>query len=111
MLWPHTKTPVPADAGYELLIERLEFFTCEAQSSHHNFVPHVSTPPLFGKSYKSLLYEDKNLQKPRYANTNFTITIYTKLTALLSIKKFRYEHCLEGEICLIQQTGMANICP
>ena len=36
MLWPHTKTPVPAEAGYELLFEMLDIFTCEEQSFHHN---------------------------------------------------------------------------
>jgi hypothetical protein len=92
MLWPHTKTPVPAEAGYKLLFGMLEFFACEVQSFHHNSVPHISTPPLFGKLYKLLLYEDKNPQMPGYADTNFTNIIYTKLAGLLSIKKFQSIH-------------------
>ena len=89
MLWPHTKTPVPTEAGYKLLFGMLEFFACEVQSFHHNSVPHISTPPLFGKLYKLLLHEDKNPQVPGNAVTNFTIIIYTKLAALLSMKNSR----------------------
>ena len=47
---------------------------------------------------------------PSCADTNFTITIYTKLHALLSMKKSISEHCSAAEICLIQRTGIANIC-
>jgi hypothetical protein len=43
------------------------------------------------------------------ADTNFTITIYTKLPALLSIKKSMSEHRLGAEICLIHRTGIVNI--
>jgi len=92
MLWPHTKTPVPADAGYKRLIEMKEFSPCEGHSFHHNPVLHMATPPLFEKLYKFLLYEDENPQIPDFRETNFTDIIYTKLTALLSMKKSIYDH-------------------
>lgn len=94
MLWPHTKTPVPAEAGYELSFEMLEYFICEAQSFQHNSILQVLTPPLFGKLYKSLLYEDKNPQITDCADTNFTTIIYTILTALLSMKKPMNDHSI-----------------
>jgi len=70
----------------------LKFFACEEQSFHHNSVPHISTPPLFGKLYKLLLHENKNPQMPGYAHTNFTTIIYTKLAALLSMKNSQIIH-------------------
>ena len=45
------------------------------------------------------------------ADTNFTNIIYTKLPALLSMKKSIYEHLflILAGICLNQRTGIANI--
>jgi hypothetical protein len=49
MLWPHTKTLVPAEAGYEIFIEmRKPPFVKHKVDVTTNSVPCKIAPPLFG---------------------------------------------------------------
>ena len=89
MLWPHTKIPVPTEAGYKLLFGMLEFSLVKYKVSITTPYPTYQLLLIFGKLYKLLLHEDKNPQMPGYTVTNFTIIIYTKLAALLSMKNYQ----------------------
>ena len=54
MLWPHTKTLVPAEAGYEFFVETLKPPLAKHKIAiTTNSVPCIITPPLFVKTKAS----------------------------------------------------------
>jgi len=59
MFWPHTKTLVPAEAGYEFFVEMSKLPFAEHKITFTtNSVPCIITPPLFGKRQKLRLLND-----------------------------------------------------
>lgn len=87
MSWPHTKTLVPAEAGYEIFIEmRKPPLAKHKAAVTTNSVSYIITPPLFGKLHEFCPPEEQNPQIPASTGTSFTNVIYTKLPTFPSRK-------------------------
>ena len=51
MLWPHTKTPVPATARSEFFIEMCKSSLAKHKATiRNNFISYIIIPPLFVKT-------------------------------------------------------------
>ncbi len=69
MLWPHTKTLIPTEAGYEFFAEMLKPpFANHTVAFTTNSVPYIITPPLSIKKLQDLCpQEDQNPQMPAHS--------------------------------------------
>ena len=66
MLWPHTKTLVPAEAGYEFFVETLKPPLAKQKVTvTTNSVPCIITPPLFGKTTASAKLQVRHTLKTK----------------------------------------------
>ena len=96
MLWPHTKTPVPAKVGPEFFIEMWKSSPAKHKATlTNNFVSYIITPPLSGKLHELCPSDDLKAKDARpfdlaqginCTDTSFTNVIYIILSALPSRK-------------------------